>query len=432
MGANGENPKEILRNEKTVYAAVAWSPDGGRLAFIKAEDNVKGGDIATLRLDGGSPATVVSDSNLLIHDSASLLWLPDGRILAPVIDTSGDFGAYVLEIPVDPRTGKASGPATKSTWAGGIPLSVSANGKRLVVFKGHRRDDVYTGDLKEKGSRLDAPKRLTFSESIDYPSAWTHDNKAVFIASDRSGRFQIFKQQLDQDAAESVVQSANELEQAVLSPDGAWILYWSTPDVSSGRPSSKHRIMRVPISGGSSEQVLDFNGDDASVDFQCPAGTVGFCALSGWDQGQIIFYLFDPLKGKGQELARTKLPQPQGDFDWALSSDGLRVVLFSPSLLKGQVRVLDLQKGSEQAVKLPADWSVWSIEWAGDGSGFLLAAQSTAGYFLAHLGLDGKSSVLLDRGRNQWLGRLAISPDGKHLAFAQQSFQTNVWLLENF
>ena len=93
---------------------------------------------------------------------------------------------------------------------------------------------------------------------------------------------------------------------------------------------------------------------------------------------------------------------------------------------------LDVQNGSERIVKLPADWTIWSIEWAGDGSGFFLAAQSTVGYFLAHLGFDGKSSVLLDRGRNQWLGRVAISPDEKHLAFAQQSFETNVWLLEDF
>ena len=83
-------------------------------------------------------------------------------------------------------------------------------------------------------------------------------------------------------------------------------------------------------------------------------------------------------------------------------------------------------------MKLPADWRLWSIQWAADGTGFFPAAQSTAGYFLVHLGVDGKSTVLLDRGRNQWLGRVAISPDEKHLAFAQQSFETNVWLLEDF
>jgi len=432
MGPNGENPKEIVHAEKASYSVLAWSPDGGRLAFIKVVDNVKGGDIVTLPLDVGSATTVVSEPNLLVYDGGSLIWLPDGRILSPLVATSGDFGLEVLEIPVDPRTGKTLGPATKSNLAGGVPLSASANGTRIVVFKGHRRDDVYSGELKEKGSRLDAPKRLTFSESTDYPSAWTHDNKTVFFDSDRFGRRQIFRQQLDRDAAEPLVQSAEEVEQATVTPDGAWILYWSTPEASPGRPSSKHRIMRIPVAGGSSEQILEADGDNSSIDFRCPAGTTGSCVLSGWDQNQMIFYLFDPLKGKGKELTRTKLPQPSDDFDWSLSPDGLHIAVSSSSLLKGQVRVLDAQNGSERAVKLPADWFIWAASWSQDSNSLFLAAQSSAGYFLDHLGVDGKSTVLLDRGRNQWLGRVVASPDGKRLAFAQQSFQTNAWLVENF
>jgi Tol biopolymer transport system component len=237
---------------------------------------------------------------------------------------------------------------------------------------------------------------------------------------------------LDHDVAEPVVQSPEEVQQAMVTPDGAWIVYWSTPEESPGRPSSKHRIMRIPFSGGSAEQILESDGDDTSIDFRCPSGTAGSCVLSGWDQGQMIFYLFDPLKGKGKELARTKLPQPSGDFDWALSPDGLRIAVTSASLLKGQVRVLDSKNGSERAVKLPAEWFIWAASWAEEGNSLILAAQTSAGYFIAHLGLDGKSTVLLDRCRNQWLGRVVTSPDGKRLAFAQQSSQTNVWLVENF
>ena len=432
MGPNGENPKEILHDEKAYYPALAWSPDGERLAFIKGVDYAKGGDIVTLPLAVGSATTVVSEPNLMVYDGGSLVWLPDGRILSPLVATSGDFGMGVLEIPVDPRTGKTLGLATKSNLAGGIPLNASANGNRIVVFKGHRRDDVYAGELKEKGSRLDAPKRLTFSESVDYPSAWTHDNKALFFDSDRSGRKQIFKQQLNQEVADPVVQSTEEVEQALITPDDAWILYWSTPDASPGSTSSKHRIMRIPASGGSSEQILEADGDDYSIDFQCPAGTAGSCVLSGWNQGQLIFWLLDPLKGKGQELARTQLPTPPADFGWALSPDGLHIAITSASLLKGQVRVLDARNHSERAVKLPGEWFIWGANWSQDGNSLFLAAQTSAGYFLDHLGLDGKSTVLLDLGRNQWVGRVIASPDGKRLAFAQQSFQTNAWLVENF
>jgi Tol biopolymer transport system component len=62
----------------------------------------------------------------------------------------------------------------------------------------------------------------------------------------------------------------------------------------------------------------------------------------------------------------------------------------------------------------------------------LVAAQSKEGYFIARIDLDGKTHVLLDRGRNQWLGRPTPSPDGHRLAFSQQAFEANAWLLENF
>jgi hypothetical protein len=53
-------------------------------------------------------------------------------------------------------------------------------------------------------------------------------------------------------------------------------------------------------------------------------------------------------------------------------------------------------------------------------------------YQIVRIGLDGKTSVLLDRARDAWLGDVAASADGLHLAFNQQTFEANVWLLEEF
>jgi Tol biopolymer transport system component len=59
----------------------------------------------------------------------------------------------------------------------------------------HGRVDVYLAELKEEGTRLDSPTRLTVSDSEDYPTGWTPDSKTVLFSSDRIGRSQIFKQQ---------------------------------------------------------------------------------------------------------------------------------------------------------------------------------------------------------------------------------------------
>jgi Tol biopolymer transport system component len=55
-----------------------------------------------------------------------------------------------------------------------------------------------------------------------------------------------------------------------------------------------------------------------------------------------------------------------------------------------------------------------------------------SGYFIAKLDLDGKTHVLLNRGRNQFLSNLVSSPDGRRLAFSQATFDLNAWLLEDF
>ena len=188
--------------------------------------------------------------------------------------------------------------------------------------------------------------------------------------------------------------------------------------------------MRIPAPGGPPEQVLEAPPDTTTL-FHCPFHTAGTCVLSRWAQGQLVFYLLDPVQGQGKELARTRLGQP-GDLGWSVSPDGSRIAIRSEDQLSGQVRILEVRNSSERNLQLPNDWGMWDLAWSANGKVLFLASQSTAGYFIASLGLDGKSRVLLDRGRNQWLGFATPSPDGRRLAFTQQTFELNVWLLEDF
>ena len=66
--------------------------------------------------------------------------------------------ANLWEIMTDPGNRKPTGRATKITdWDGRIPWppTVSRDGNRLALVKGHVRDDVYVGELKNGGTRLD-------------------------------------------------------------------------------------------------------------------------------------------------------------------------------------------------------------------------------------------------------------------------------------
>ena len=428
MGSNGEDPHKIAESEGDLYAAPAWSPTGTRLAFLKVPlaGSGSGARIATVSLNGGSPTTVSSDPLLANTDvgAESMLWMRDGRIVLPLSKSSTKGDLY--EVVTDPQTGKSDGKAVAITdWDRQFVLAMSASTDlaHLVVTKVHSWMSIDVVQLKGDGS-LGSPRNLVLSDSQNSASGWTHDSKAVFFVSDRTGKDQIFKQALDQDNAEPLTTGLgiDLYYPAEPTPDGRWLLVWSQGEGSA-------RLMRLPLSGGPPELLLDTPYDTA-VFFHCPSRAIGSCVLSRWARGELAFYTLDPVHGQGKELAATKLLQPE-DLSWSLSSDGSRVAITSKDQLRGRIRILDLRKGTERDLQLPAGWSIWYTSWAADGNELFASAQAK-GFFLALIGLDGESKVLLTRGRNQFLGCPTTSPDGRYLAFCQQNFESNAWMLDHF
>jgi Tol biopolymer transport system component len=255
------------------------------------------------------------------------------------------------------------------------------------------------------------------------------DSKTILFSSNRAGRMQVFKQQMEQDTADPLIRGADEEEGAELSPDGRWILYWSTARGGDSPPTTR-RLMRFPALGGSPEQVLETRMDD-SADFDCPVRPASSCVFSHWEQGQLIFYALDPVQGRGKELARTKVGL-SADLGWTVSPEGARIAIANKDQLVEQVRILDFRNGVERNLHLPHGWRIWQLSWAAVGNALFAAAMSETGYFIARIELDGKTRVLLNRSRNQYLSYPCPSPDGRHLAFSQQTRESNAWLLENF
>jgi serine/threonine protein kinase len=431
MGSNGEDPHKVVGSESDLYAAPAWSPTGTRLAYLKVPVDGAGfgARLDTVSLNGGSPTTVSSDPRLDVTEvgTTPMLWMRDGRIVLP-LSKSNSTRADLYAIVTDPQTGKSDGKAAAIThWDGQFALALSASSDlaHLVVTKSRTWTGAYVAELKGKDGSLGSPRSLALSDGGNTPTAWSRDSETVFFLSNRTGKEQIFKQQLDQDNAEHL-NTEPVIATAEPTPDGAWILYWSQGE---GAAEQSARLMRFPVSGGSPEAITTVPFD-ATIDFHCPSRATGSCVFSRGAHGEVAFYALDPVHGQGKELARTKLPQPY-NLNWSLSSDGSRVAIKSKDQLPGRIRVLDLRKGTERDLQLPSGWSIWFTAWAADGNA-LYASVGAKGFFLARIGLDGKSQVLLSRSINQFLGCPVTSPDGRYLAFCQQNFESNAWLLENF
>ncbi|MGB8590003.1 MAG: protein kinase, partial [Candidatus Acidiferrales bacterium] len=413
-GANGENPRKIVSSETETFTTVAWSPSGERVAYIEtAGMSFQGGKIKTVSVKGGEPKLAINDDRLSSTDAPCLLWMPDGRLIFGFFDTIEHSEVNLWEIKADAQSGQTSGAAVKLTnWTGFVPydLSASRDGKRLVLIKTHNRDDVYIGDLKDNGTHLEAPSRFTLSDSNDFPNGWTRDSEAIFFFSNRTGREQIYKQQLGKDTAELVIQSPDDDAYPEETPDGLWILYWAQTHTVN---TATIRLMQFPVAGGTPEQLLEESTKDLGS-FDCSLHSPGRCLKNGMDHEQLAFYELDGAHGMGKEVASTKLGAT-ADLNWSISPEGARIAIISPSLLPLQIRIVDLG-GAERTVQIPKFY-IASICWTADGKAFLAAVIQSGRYQIVRIEMDGKTRVLLDRGRYQWMSALSASPDGRHLAF---------------
>ena len=70
--------------------------------------------------------------------------------------------------------------------------------------------------------------------------------------------------------------------------------------------------------------------------------------------------------------------------------------------------------------------------WAADGRSLFVLGLTNYNDVILHIDLDGKTQLVLDRGKDHATYAALPSPDGRHLAFSELTWESNNWLLENF
>jgi serine/threonine protein kinase len=449
MGSSGENPHKIIdaANEKLPSGAdpgktqikiptAAFSPDGLRLAYITNEGSQC--SIRTRLVEPGNRnpvETIVLTSEYLLcraTEGPRLFWLADGRLLYQG-GSKESSNPDLWAIPVSATTGKPDGTSKQLTnWHGDNPWSASgsADGKRIAVMRGHIKIDVFLASMKDKDHRIDNPKNLTQGDTSDMPNAWYPDGRSILVSSSRTGTDRLYRLNTDGGNAEPITGGSGDQGNGAVTPDGAWILYWSQ-QITEGADASKIpiKLMRLPLQGGTPEEILE-GPSDTTTAFDCPRHSGTSCVISRWQQDQLIFYALDPKTGQGKELARTHLPLPQ-NMAWAISPDGAQIAISSRDQLKEQIRLVDLNTNSERTLQLPRTWEIWDISWSADGSALLLTLLSLDGG-MARIDLNGKSTMLIPGGKNVFFYHPIETSDGRLITYGQQGWNNNVWLLQNF
>jgi Tol biopolymer transport system component len=434
MGPSGGKPRRILTAKADWILEAAWSPEGSRIAYLKARlfspmSGMVPSALESLDLKTGKVTTLLSGVQLggASWSPPAFWWCPDGRIIYSRPEPRLRTDANLWELRVNTNTGEPAGKPGKIThWSGTAVGSANAgaDGRRLAVLKVNFQHDVYIGQLEANGARIKTPRRLTLDERDDAPGPWMPDSKTEIFSSDRNGNWDIFKQAIDQTSAEPLVTGPDDEFAKGITPDGLWLLYTVR---KQGDASAPERLMRMPISGGSPELLLDAGvGINDIACAKRPPSTL--CIVTKREQEGMVFSAFDLATRQSREL-----PKFEKVDDWDFFQDGSRIALLTNEQGKSRIRIVRSSGEMEREfiVERPGNWGIFC---SADGRGLYLAATPEPGVAtLYYTDLRGQSRVLWQqKGRRGGFSAIWPSPDGRYLAMVGTTTTSDAWLMEDF
>ncbi len=432
IGMQGGEPRKVVAGAgHDTFPIVFWSPDGRRLAFQRRHFDQHLYVYLYESVELATGKVTVEAPNLLMSAASPL---PDGRVMFLRWDNEDLVSSHDLyEVTTDPATGALQGEPRKVAAMAGddtttlLGLSVTANGKQAMTLIRSMQNSVFVGDFDQSAPRISNVRRLTLDEQTNYPHAWTADSREVIFESNRRGNYDLFKQGIDQRTPEVIVATPMTEMLPQLSPDGHFVLYDARPRESEQpwfyRPGFS-RLMRVPVEGGNPQEVPIGGPLD---EFRCALGAGKRCVLRTTVPGESrTYYDLDAVRGKGQELARTKW-SVEVLGDWDVSPDGTQVAIPNHDSRDARIRVVSLepQPAREREVLLPGITNLRGLVWAAGGHGWFVSVDTTVGNQLLYVDLDGRFQSLGDIH-----GWAVPSPDGRRVAFSNTITATNAWLIE--
>jgi Tol biopolymer transport system component len=378
--------------------------------------------------------------NLTSSFPTMVLLGPDGRLLLQLRRgrreglVRSEFSLW--QVRVNPTTETADRPTQLTQWSDFAfsDLSVSRDGRRLLVVKSKYSFDLYLAKLDLNNFAIKTPRRLTLDSRGSGLCAWTPDNQRILFHSDRNGKSEILQQGVGENVGQRVVEDSADLSCVGLSPDGKWLLYWRSEDIGGSAASSQSKsLMRRPIGGGPSEKVLTSTTADQLSCSSNSAAPIP-CVLGHREGKDLVFYSLDPVTGTGLRMGKIEIGDPpSGVGSWSLSPDGKRLAFVDARVYGHRIELLTLADGTWHQVESEAQGQQFlSITWAADGDGFFVGSWTPASWSLFHVTLAGKVQELLPGGRTQIVHNPLASPDGKYLAFEASTADSNVWLIDNF
>jgi len=436
-GSQGQRLYET--SEGSARDSYYFFPYGRRVAYVTNDG--KGDSLVVRSVPFAPPVTIFP--SFQFEKMGNGAWLPDGRFLysdrcLSFVPPDAPCNFWVERR--DLETGKLiEAPRRLTNWVGSSLSgpSVASVGNRLAFARSSYRSVSYVAELAAGSARLSNSRRVTFEEKgMDAASDWTADSRTLIVVHNRSGEWKVYKQTLDSNEAQPVMATteAGGLEEALVSPDQEWIIAQNDPPENIGDTRATVRIMRVPMAGGSPELI--FTTRNGSL-ISCPRNPSKSCVVAeeSTDRKTMIVTAFDPVQGRGGELARFDL-KPDANTGvnidhlvlCRISPDGTRLAIARSS--DGPIEIHSLRGQPTFTIRTPSLNKIVMFNWAADQKGLFVSRHLLGGYEISYVDLAGRTHSLWTS-HGGWC-QSRPSPDGRNLAIYEVEKSTNIWMMENF
>ena len=195
-----------LTHDKYQKLAPAFSPDGTRIAYSVADP----WDVWSVPVLGGDP-------QLMLRNASSLSWIDGGK---RVLFSQIEFGLHMALVSTDEARGQQRNIYLPPGERGMVHHSyLSPDGKSIIIVQMDDHGAIipcYLVDASGKG----IIRQIGPPEGSCTTAAWSVDGKWMYVSSNGSGRYHIWRQRFSDNQLQQVTNGPTEEEGLAMASDG--------------------------------------------------------------------------------------------------------------------------------------------------------------------------------------------------------------------
>jgi Tol biopolymer transport system component/DNA-binding winged helix-turn-helix (wHTH) protein len=388
--------------------APAFSPDGSRVAFIRAIVAGVVSDLYVMPATGGAPERLTFDNTWILGGPT---WTPDGR---EIVFSSARGGLASLW-----RVSASGGKPRPVVGAGPLAFcaSVSPKGNQLVYERIFYKENIWRVNLKDETHSQGPPKAIVSEKALLWRPQVSPDGKRIAFESNRSGYNELWACGSDGSDCGQLTSLRGTSGAPRWSPDGRMIAF-------EYRPKEHSEIYLLDVDGGMPRLFATLPGaDNGGPNWSRDGKWIYFYSYRGGGPFQL-------WKIQVQGGAPVQITKNGGVFA-AESADGL--FLYYSKYEAPGIWKMPLNGGAETHVlEKPeaGDWANWAL--ARNGI-YFFDSNSENDKGVKFFDFVGGKIIRISPLESRAGVGMAVSADGKTIFYDQNEFtESTVMLVKNF